>query len=60
MTAKPKTMPSGESTEPEVDHTRIAIQCKIEELFYGDFLAVRDSHINIQKHNITGFIGPSG
>jgi phosphate transport system ATP-binding protein len=60
MTAKPKTMPSGESTEPEVDHTRIAIQCKILELFYGDFLAVRDSHIDIKKNSITGFIGPSG
>jgi phosphate transport system ATP-binding protein len=53
-------MPSGESTEPEVDHTRIAIQCKILELFYGDFLAVRDSHIDIKKNSITGFIGPSG
>ncbi len=60
MTAKRKTMPSGESAMPEADHARVAIQCKIEELFYGDFLAVRDSHINIQKHNITGFIGPSG
>lgn len=60
MTAKRKTMPSGESVMPEADHARVAIQCKIEELFYGDFLAVRDSHINIQKYNITGFIGPSG
>jgi phosphate transport system ATP-binding protein len=60
MTAKPKTMPSGKSTEPEVDHTRIAIQCKILQIFYGDFLAVRDSHIDIKKNNITGFIGPSG
>jgi phosphate transport system ATP-binding protein len=44
----------------DTDHERVAIQCKIEELFYGDFLAVRDSHVNIQKNYITGFIGPSG
>lgn len=27
---------------------------------YGSFLAVRDSHVPIQKGKITGFIGPSG
>lgn len=37
-----------------------AIDCKIEELYYGDFLAVRDSHIPIEPKKITGFIGPSG
>ena len=29
-------------------------------IYYGDFLAVRDSHIAIEKNKITGFIGPSG
>lgn len=37
-----------------------AIDCKIDELYYGDFLAVRDSSIPIQPNEITGFIGPSG
>jgi phosphate transport system ATP-binding protein len=37
-----------------------AIDCKVEKLFYGDFLAVRDSHVPIEKGKITGFIGPSG
>jgi phosphate transport system ATP-binding protein len=37
-----------------------AIDCKIHELFYGNFLAVRDSHIPIEPKKITGFIGPSG
>ncbi|MGO9569291.1 MAG: phosphate ABC transporter ATP-binding protein PstB [Desulfomonilaceae bacterium] len=37
-----------------------AIQCKIDELYYGDFLAVRDSHITVKSKQITGFIGPSG
>ncbi|MFZ2088074.1 MAG: phosphate ABC transporter ATP-binding protein PstB [Desulfobaccales bacterium] len=44
----------------EQDQAKVAIQCKIEELHYGDFLAVRDSHVDIKKNNITGFIGPSG
>jgi phosphate transport system ATP-binding protein len=60
MTATLKTMPSGESVVPEVDQAKVAIQCKIDKLYYGNFLAVRDSYINIQKNCITGFIGPSG
>ena len=38
----------------------IAIDCKLDKVFYGDFLAVRDSHVPIEKGKITGFIGPSG
>lgn len=37
-----------------------AIHCKIDELYYGDFLAVRNSHIALKTKKITGFIGPSG
>ncbi len=29
-------------------------------MFYGDFLAVRDSNVPIEKNKVTGFIGPSG
>jgi phosphate transport system ATP-binding protein len=36
------------------------IDCKIDKLHYGDFLAVRDSHVPVAKGKITGFIGPSG
>ncbi|HUN68278.1 MAG TPA: phosphate ABC transporter ATP-binding protein PstB [Burkholderiales bacterium] len=36
------------------------IDCKVDKLYYGDFLAVRDSHVKIEKGKITGFIGPSG
>jgi phosphate transport system ATP-binding protein len=60
MTARQNIKQPAEPTATEPDHDRIAIQCKIEELYYGDFLAVRDSHIDIQKNFITGFIGPSG
>lgn len=37
-----------------------AIDAKIEKIYYGKFLAVRDSNIAIEKNKITGFIGPSG
>src|SRR5215510_8620651 len=36
------------------------IHCKINELHYGDFKAVRDVDIAIKKGSITAFIGPSG
>jgi phosphate transport system ATP-binding protein len=38
----------------------VAIDCNVSKIFYGDFLAVRDSHVPIPKGKITGFIGPSG
>ena len=36
------------------------IDCKIDELHYGQFKAVRDVDIKIKKGTITAFIGPSG
>ncbi len=36
------------------------IDCRINRLFYGDFLALRDVRIPVQKGTITAFIGPSG
>ena len=39
---------------------KCVIDCKLDKVFYGDFLAVRDSHLPIEKGKITGFIGPSG
>jgi phosphate transport system ATP-binding protein len=36
------------------------IDCKIDELHYGNFRAVRDTHIPVEKRTITAFIGPSG
>ena len=38
----------------------VVIDCNVEKIFYGDFLAVRDSRLPIEKKKITGFIGPSG
>ncbi len=38
----------------------IVLDCKVKEIHYGDFLAVRDSHVPIDRKQIAGFIGPSG
>jgi phosphate transport system ATP-binding protein len=38
----------------------IAIDCNVQKIKYGAFLAVRDSRVVIQRGKITGFIGPSG
>jgi phosphate transport system ATP-binding protein len=38
----------------------IVIDCRLDQVYYGSFMAVRDSHVQIQKGKITGFIGPSG
>ena len=36
------------------------MDCKVERIYYGSFLAVRDAEIAIAHHEITAFIGPSG
>ncbi|CAH0991034.1 Phosphate import ATP-binding protein PstB 3 [Sinobacterium norvegicum] len=38
----------------------LAMNCHIKSIHYGDFLAVRDSELPIEKGKITGLIGPSG
>ena len=36
------------------------IDVDIHELYYGQFKAVRDTRLYLQKHAVTAFIGPSG
>jgi phosphate transport system ATP-binding protein len=36
------------------------VDVNVEELFYSDFKAVRDTRLRIKKGTITAFIGPSG
>ncbi len=43
-----------------VSSNGVIIECSIQNLYYGDFRAVRDSQIPITKGFITAFIGPSG
>jgi phosphate transport system ATP-binding protein len=58
----PTTMPSSQSHSLTSSNGagEVIIDCKIDNLYYGKFLAVRDSHIPIEKGKITAFIGPSG
>src|SRR5215469_3116196 len=41
-------------------HGHVVIDCKLDRVYYGGVMAVRDSHVEIEKGRITGFIGPSG
>ena len=34
--------------------SNIVIDCRLDKLYYGDFLAVRDSRVPIEKGKITG------
>ena len=45
---------------PFITQAPVVMDCKLDKIFYGNFLAVRDSHVPIEKNKITGFIGPSG
>src|SRR5215813_13348675 len=51
----PGTAGNGSAALPDV-----VIDCNLSEVYYGAFLAVRDSHVPIEKGKSTGFIGPSG
>lgn len=44
----------------EANPANVVIDCNVDKIYYGDFLAVRDSVVPIEKKKITGFIGPSG
>jgi phosphate transport system ATP-binding protein len=57
MSATAKAMFVAEPFEATGD---VVIDCNVEKIYYGDFLAVRDSKVPIEKKKITGFIGPSG
>jgi len=39
---------------------RDVIDCRVGKLYYGNFLAVRDTNIGVKANEITAFIGPSG
>ncbi len=36
------------------------IDVRVDRLYYGNFLAVRNTEIDVGRHEITAFIGPSG
>ena len=48
------------STASSTGGNGVVVDCKIDELYYGTFKAVRDTTVPILKNKITAFIGPSG
>ena len=55
------------ATQPAVPTTGLVgnglasvIDIELDSLYYGDFKAVRDTHLAIKKNTVTAFIGPSG
>jgi len=60
MEKSSKANRSGAGLNGESGGASVMIDCKLDQVFYGDFLAVRDSEVQVQKGKITGFIGPSG
>jgi len=52
---KSASAPANGAPAPE-----IAIQATDLRVFYGNFMAVRDINLNIERHKITALIGPSG
>jgi phosphate transport system ATP-binding protein len=56
--ATPNGNGSGNGSTPAA--AGILIDCRIKELFYGTFRAVRDVQVAIKRGTITAFIGPSG
>jgi hypothetical protein len=58
--ASPHTNGNGTSRPTEPGTPGVMIDCKLDQVYYGGFLAVRDSHVVVERGKITGFIGPSG
>src|SRR5262245_20343474 len=44
----------------EVNHSGPVMEVELHSVFYGDFRAVRDTRLQIERNSITAFIGPSG
>src|SRR6187401_207085 len=45
---------------PSTSNHDVVLDCRIKDLHYGSFKAVRDTAIPIKRNAITAFIGPSG
>src|SRR3954451_7689437 len=56
----PRSTASTASKQAVKDDGAVLMDCHVNRIFYGQFLAVRDAEIPIVKHEITAFIGPSG
>src|SRR6516162_10726043 len=53
-------MITAQSTLPTSNGHDTVVTVNLKALYYGNFKAVRDTHITIRKNSVTAFIGPSG
>lgn len=44
----------------KLDSQPVILECQVNKLYYGSFLAVKDTFLQIRSGAITAFIGPSG
>jgi phosphate transport system ATP-binding protein len=52
------TQASPQATTEPIFSEEIAIGCDVSKIFYGDFLAVRDSQVSVPKGTIVGLSDP--
>jgi len=60
MQASLAAAPKVASDPPTAAAGPVLMDCKVNHIFYGNFLAVRDAEVPIIANEITAFIGPSG
>jgi phosphate transport system ATP-binding protein len=48
------------STNPETSNGRYVLEAKNLNLYYGDFRAVKNANLRVERNKITAIIGPSG
>ena len=53
-------LPKSQTSIESNGTSQVLIDCKIDNLYYGKFLAVRDSHIPIEKGQYHGLYWPLG
>ena len=46
--------------EPTANQTKTVLKAENVNVYYGDFLALKNIYLDIPKNNVTAFIGPSG
>jgi phosphate transport system ATP-binding protein len=64
---EPTTVDENDDATPQIEHrpdpepaAEVVFDVSGLSVYYGDFRAVRDVNVTINKHEITAFIGPSG
>jgi len=54
------TQPVAQNNDNTSNGLASVVDINLQSLYYGNFKAVRDTHLVIKKNSVTAFIGPSG